>query len=543
MNAPNFALYNLGDAYSTSAKIMGRQSAGKALIKGIARRWPTAELNAFTTDRPAAESLARQLQSEGHTGIIRWRRAPGDRHLDQLGAVYHPAPVTPELAHGRNSRGPASYSLFGVTHTISSARAMDQISAMVTAPYQPWDALICTSAAALGVVTRLQDAHRAWLAEHLGVTRFSSVALPVIPLGIDAPAFALSADGRGEARRSLGLAETDVAFLFAGRLTYHAKANPAVLYLALEAAAARTEQSLVCVEAGVFPNESVRRAFENAQRTLAPSVRFITVDGAEEDLYRQAWQAADVFVSLSDNIQETFGLTPLEAMAAGLPVLVSDWNGYKDTVRDGVDGYRIPVVLPPPGAGDDIALRHAAEVDTYDFYIGRVSLMTVIDPVALTDRIVDLAQDRDLRLRLGHAGRTRAVEAFDWPVILDRYTELVDQLGEIRSAAGALGPQAWPARPDPFALFGDYGSMTLSGPFRVSRATDAAGLDRLFDLSFARFALDPATLSREAIEALYALTEHESAVKDVLSAHPGPPRMATAALMWLCKFGVLRLQP
>jgi len=43
--------------------------------------------------------------------------------------------------------------------------------------------------------------------------------------------------------------------------------------------------------------------------------------------YRSAWQAAGVFIALSDKIQETLGLTPLEAMAEGLPVIVSDWDG------------------------------------------------------------------------------------------------------------------------------------------------------------------------------------------------------------------------
>jgi glycosyltransferase involved in cell wall biosynthesis len=33
-------------------------------------------------------------------------------------------------------------------------------------------------------------------------------------------------------------------------------------------------------------------------------------------------------------------------MAAGIPVVVSDWDGYKDTVRDGVDGFRIPTFKP-----------------------------------------------------------------------------------------------------------------------------------------------------------------------------------------------------
>ena len=73
-----------------------------------------------------------------------------------------------------------------------------------------------------------------------------------------------------------------------------------------------------------------------------------------------------MFCSLSDNIQETFGIVPIEAMAAGLPVVVSDWDGYKDTVRHGVDGFRISTCMPQAGLATDLALRHALEVDTYD---------------------------------------------------------------------------------------------------------------------------------------------------------------------------------
>ena len=50
----------------------------------------------------------------------------------------------------------------------------------------------------------------------------------------------------------------------------------------------------------------------------------IFLDGREPEIRINIWSAADIFISLSDNIQETFGLTPIEAMANGLPAIVSD---------------------------------------------------------------------------------------------------------------------------------------------------------------------------------------------------------------------------
>ncbi|WP_425989037.1 glycosyltransferase family 4 protein [Brevundimonas sp. TWP2-3-2] len=544
-SSPNFAFYYTGDAYTTTRKIMGRQSAGKALMNGVARRWSTGEIHAFGADRKGGEQMLAQLRANGHSGSVRWREAPGDAAMTQLGALYYPAPPSNDLAKARNTRGPAAYSLFGVTHTLSSAGAMDQISQMVLPPFQQWDALICTSSAALEIVTRMQEQMRQWMAEHTGATRFNAIQLPVIPLGIDVPAFLSTEDDRKAARALLGLDPDEVAFLFAGRLTFHAKANPIPFYQAVQSACERMGCRLTVVEAGVYPNDAIAAAFDRARAELAPSARFIYVDGRDDARFRAAWRGSDVFVSLSDNIQETFGLTPLEGMAAGLPVLVSDWNGYKDTVRDGVDGYRIPVLAPPEGMGNVLAARHALEQDTYDFYIGRVSLSTVVDPDALIQRVVELASAPELRRRLGEAGRLRATQEFDWPVILDRYFDMVEGLGEIRASAGSHPPQPWPMRPDPFSLFSGYPTAVVGLEWRVAvRDANGKALDVLLEMTPARYGLHDTLLPAATIRTIHrSLSVEEQTVGNLLAAVPGSRATNFRALMWLAKFGLAALAP
>ena len=53
---------------------------------------------------------------------------------------------------------------------------------------------------------------------------------------------------------------------------------------------------------------------------------------------------------------DTFGMVVLEAMAASLPVLVSDRVGAKDLVRDGINGFVVPADAGP----EEIARRLAS---------------------------------------------------------------------------------------------------------------------------------------------------------------------------------------
>ena len=151
---------------------------------------------------------------------------------------------------------------------------------------------------------------------------------------------------------------------------------------------------------------------------------------------RCCWAAADLFLSLVDNPQETFGLAPVEAMAAGLPVVVSDWDGYRYTVSDGVEGFRIPTLMPSKAQqGEELALQHDLGILSYQDYVGAVAQHVAVDTEAAAVAIVRLAESPSLRQRMGDAGRTTVSQRFDWSVVASQHYQLYTELSQMRQAA------------------------------------------------------------------------------------------------------------
>ncbi len=111
-------------------------------------------------------------------------------------------------------------------------------------------------------------------------------------------------------------------------------------------------------------------------------------------------------------------------MAAGLPVVITDWNGYRDTLEDGVQGFSIPTLAPPSGNGDDLAARYRSTRYSYGGYIGRTAQFTYVDANAVGEAYTRLIENDDLRKQMGAAGRKHAVEKYNWTVIIPEYEAL-----------------------------------------------------------------------------------------------------------------------
>ena len=546
------AIYFHPEAYTTHGpKLMGRNAAGESFLRGFLKYSRTSEFWAQVQSAEHGQAFVNAVVESGRKEPARYFGRDRISNLTAAGAVYYPGPGLAEHAWHRALLGHSNWSLCGITHTTSSATAMDAITGLLTAPVQAWDAVICTSNAVKSNVTAILQAQADFLAQRLGAQRLVLPQLPVIPLGIHTGDFDFTAAERAQARASIGAEESDLVVLFMGRLSFHAKAHPLAMYQALENAHKSCSEGarVILLECGWHANDFIRDAYRAAASAACPSVRVITSDGRNSAARKIAWAGADVFCSLSDNIQETFGIVPIEAMAAGLPVVVSDWDGYKDTVRDGVDGFRIPTLMPQAGLGKDLAFRHALEIDTYDMYCGHNCSVVAVDVAAATRAFESLFQSRELRQQMGAAGRERARGIYDWAEIIRQYEALWERLGELRRQLGphlAPPPHPWPARMDPFAAFAAYPTLTLGLNTQLALCDEIGVVQERYamwrSLAMVNFA-KAVTLSEEDVLAIFAALAGAPRTAGQLVATVQAERQGYVlrGLVWLAKLGLIRV--
>jgi glycosyltransferase involved in cell wall biosynthesis len=143
------------------------------------------------------------------------------------------------------------------------------------------------------------------------------------------------------------------------------------------------------------------RKWEHLKAELPEAAHVILCEGLHGDELVGAYQQADVFFLPS--VKETFPLVVVEAMAAGLPEVVTDVSGSQDAIKDQENG-----LVVPPG-----------------------------DVEAAASALRKLLDDQSLGKRLGAANRERAA-LYDWGRIsrmyLDRVPDVLPTAGDRMSA-------------------------------------------------------------------------------------------------------------
>lgn len=545
----NAAFYLHPNGYDTTGPaLLGRMSAGESFLRGYLRH---ADVDRYyfwnIAGKPEAELNALVERVHPPTKPITWIPQADRRALSQVGVLNMPVPGLTAESWARRRFGASAYAICGITHTTATDRVMQTIAEMLIAPTESYDALICTSTAVRDSIDTQLGLMRDYLAAEYGPRRRAEPMLVTIPLGVNAEDFSTSPEHRKAWREKLDIPDDGVVALFMGRFNVRAKMNPALMALALERAAKRTGKTIYWVNAGWAPTEKEEAHYHEVTRELCPSVEYRSVDGRPPDVRFSIWSVADFFISFSDNIQETFGLTPIEAMAAGLPCVVTDWDGYKDTVRHGVDGYRITTYAPPPGEGADLAFWFEQVWINYDNYVGATGQFTAIDYAQAEECIAALVLDADLRRSMGQAARVRAREVFDWAAIIPQYQALWAEQNARRAAAPVQpANRINPYRPDPFTLFQSYPTRHVSAQTRVSLAPGVTWemAEPFLKTGIVNYANLHRPTPAECRAVLAYLAERPSATFAEVAQTAEPSRRSFVArgLLWLARYGLLVIE-
>ena len=170
----------------------------------------------------------------------------------------------------------------------------------------------------------------------------------VVYNGVDFKSFTFR-DGalRQAARASLGLDADELVLICVGRLVEQ-KGYPYLLEAFALAKKHQPNMTLLILSVG--PLEAELKALAG-KLELGDSVRFL---GVHPDI-ASYYAAADIFVLAS--LWEGFGNVIVEAMATGLPPVVTDVCGAAEGIEDGVSGYIVP--SKNPNAFADAIIRVA----------------------------------------------------------------------------------------------------------------------------------------------------------------------------------------
>lgn len=456
-----------GPLAGTTKGIYGANVAMFTFLKALLRFGSFDEYHLFISahdPEKAMESWRNLLNPFDDRGRLRLNDLFQLRRLlrEKRFTVFHGKHILSDLAYLRAQLSPDRP--FPVTGRIDSISYQfllpDLLMMMLRGDLYPFDAVICTSSQAMKAYEELLSQAAEDFQDRYGIRPEFHPKLIHIPLGVDADQF--KPRDKAEARSLLSLPQNGLIILCFGRLSAHEKMD---LLPVLRAFKRLTEdhpqkmRNALLLLAGDDARYGYGEKVEGFAGEMGISDRVRIMRNPSFTETPLIYNASDIFISFPDNFQESFGITVLEAMASGLPVVVSDWDGYRDTVPHGEVGFRVPTYWA------DCEGRIALYSPICDWRQEHLYLAqsVCVDQGEMVRYLSELIRNPSLRRDMGENARRHVLEKYDWRVVIGRYDEVWRELWGEAESYGELERRRAMFVPDRFRSFGGYPTEMLSG--------------------------------------------------------------------------------
>lgn len=203
-----------------------------------------------------------------------------------------------------------------------------------------------------------------------------------IPNGVDANRFTIQPRDV-DLQVELGIKSDDYVLMFAGGLDaqHYFKGLKRLIEVHQKILSTISNVKLLIVGDG-----AQRAMYEQLAKDLGTNNHVVFAGWVPNERLHCYYALADIFVLPSEARTESFGIVIAEAQACGVPAVVSDWPGSRQTIKNGVTG----IVVPPS------------------------------DSEALYQSLHQLLTDQQKRRAMGEAARTRASQLYDWESVMDK---------------------------------------------------------------------------------------------------------------------------
>jgi glycosyltransferase involved in cell wall biosynthesis len=350
-----------------------------------------------------------------------------------------------------------------LTHSIYTQELLFGYSWLLLS-MEPHDVIVASSQAGRKTLENIFFASKDRFADRLGIAQ-SAIGTPrivQIPFGTEIPAETELDQKR--ARALFRIPADAFVVLYFGRFSEQYKADLDPLLQAVHHLHANGH-NVWLVLAGQTLDRVYSQHLERRLAALMLADRSICVENSPEFLKSSVYAASDVVVSPSDCIQETFGLSILEAMAHARPVIASSWSGYRELVEDGKTGFLIKTIWVPEAAETASILSTIAPPLSTAHYLAQ---RTIMDIGELIEKLSLFADRSELSIEMGTAGRKRVESLYAWPHIADQFLALWDE--QLKCAQGAKTRKASPV----LSSFSHYADTMLAPEDLLARIPGTA---------------------------------------------------------------------